>query len=256
MSTTNQANQPERSSRRSLRYSAAVAALLIVLVIELVVPARRQSAVFDEGCHAFAGYSYWNRADFGVNPEHPPAVKLLAMLPLGKSLHFPPHQDVGFKWECFSGGKQFLYANTVSADSILIRGRIAAASLTILAALLTFALAHEMFGAAVGLLALLLFVFEPNLLAHGSLITTDMGMTAFLVATIYSFYCYVKKPSGIRLVLTGLAAGLALGAKFSGPLIFVMLPILAMCEVLRRNSNPKLVEGGRLKRWWLSLRCR
>jgi hypothetical protein len=247
MSTMNHATEQNRSFHRSLRYSVAVAALLIVLVIELVVPARRQSAVFDEGCHAFAGYSYWNRADFGVNPEHPPAVKLLAMLPLGKSLNFPPRQDVGFKWECFSGGKQFLYSNTVGADSILIRGRIAAATLTLLAAVLTFAIAYEMFGAAVGLLALLLFVFEPNLLAHGSLITTDMGMTAFLVATIYAFYGYMKKPSIVRLVLTGLAAGLALGAKFSGPLIFVMLPILMICEVLRHSSDSKLADGGRLK---------
>ncbi|PYV80311.1 MAG: hypothetical protein DMG96_01210 [Acidobacteria bacterium] len=137
----------------------------------------------------------------------------------------------------FCWGKPFLYSNTVSADTILFRGRMAAATLTVLAAVVTFAFAHEMFGAAVGLIALLLFVFEPNLLAHGSLITTDMGMTAFLIATVYAFYRYVKRPSAVRLVLTGLAAGLALAAKFSAPLIFFTLPILALCQLIRIDSG-------------------
>ena len=85
------------------RHRLAVEPLLLVLAVELVVPARRQSAAYDEGCHAFAGHSYWNRGDFGVNPEHPPAVKLLAMFPLGRSLQFPPRKNVQFKNECFVG---------------------------------------------------------------------------------------------------------------------------------------------------------
>ena len=62
--------------------AGAVASLLAVLAVELAVPLRRQSPVFDEGCHILAGYSYWTRGDFGINPEHPPFVKLLATLPL------------------------------------------------------------------------------------------------------------------------------------------------------------------------------
>ena len=115
--------------------------------------------------------------------------------------------------------------------------------LTLLTALVTFGFAYEMFGAAYGLIALLLFVFEPNLLAHGSLITTDMGMTFLLITAVYAFYRYVKKPSIVGLVLTGLAAGLALGAKFSAPLIFIILPILGICEVIR-NCESKLEFGG------------
>ena len=50
---------------------------MLVLLIELIVPARRQSATFDESCHTLAGYTYWTKGDFGINPEHPPLVKLL-----------------------------------------------------------------------------------------------------------------------------------------------------------------------------------
>jgi hypothetical protein len=50
--------------------------------LHLALQARRESQTWDEGCHIFAGYNYWTRADFGVNPEHPPLVKLLAGFPL------------------------------------------------------------------------------------------------------------------------------------------------------------------------------
>jgi Dolichyl-phosphate-mannose-protein mannosyltransferase len=231
-------------------YRAAVCLLLLILAIELVVPAHRQSAAYDEGCHAFAGYSYWTRGDFGINPEHPPAVKLLATLPLlSKSLRYPPSSPIPFfKAECFERGRDFVYANTVDADTILFRSRIVAAFLTLLAALLTFAVAYQMFGAVAALVALLLFVFEPNLLAHGSLITTDMGMTLFLLATVYAFYRYVKHPSVPRLVLAGLAAGLVFGAKFSAVLVLPILPLLALSEVVLRPQGSKLAEGGAAKR--------
>ena len=235
--------------RSALRYLAAIAALLVVLIIELVVPARRQSAAYDEGCHAFAGYTYWTRGDFGVNPEHPPAVKLLATVPLlGKQLRYPPPSPVPFfKVICFSGGRDFIYSNVVDADALLFRSRMAAATLTLLAAILTFALGYEALGPFPARFGLLLFVFEPNLLAHGSLITTDMGITAFLLATVYAFYRYVKKPSAVRLVLTGLAAGLALATKFSGVLVLPILALLALVEISSRDSEAQAPGNGRLK---------
>ena len=230
-------------------YPAAVCFLLLILAVELVVPARRQSAVYEEGCHALAGYSYWTRGDFGINPEHPPAIKLLATLPLvGIPLRYPPPSSTPFfKSECFERGRDFVYANSVGADTIIFQARLAAASLTLLAAVLTFAVAYQMFGITAGLVALLLFVFEPNLLAHGSLLTTDMGMTLFLLATVCAFYRYVKQPSVPRLVLTGLAAGLAFGAKFSAMLVLPVLPLLALTEVALQSQNSRLGEDGRSK---------
>jgi 4-amino-4-deoxy-L-arabinose transferase-like glycosyltransferase len=219
---------------------------MLVLLVELAVPAYQQSATFDESCHTLAGYSYWTRGDFGVNPENPPLVKLLAAAPLlSMSLRYAPPPQMFFKVSCLVGGGQFLYSN--NADAILFRARMAASLLTILAALLVFATAYEMFAPAVGLLALLLFVFEPNLIAHGSLVTTDMGMTLFLLATVYSFYRYVKNPSVARLVLTGLCAGLALASKHSAVLLWPILLLLAFAETMQHDPDSKLALGGRLK---------
>ncbi len=228
---------------------AAVAALLVVLSIELIIPARRQSASFDEGCHTFAGYSSWVRGDFGLNPEHPPLVKLLAALPLLRDhVAYPNLPPVFFKYACFMGAGQFLYSNH-NAESMLFRARMAAATLTIAAALIVFAAAYEMFGPMVGLLALVLFVFEPNLIAHGSFVTTDMGASLFLFAAVFAFYRYVKKPSALRLLFTGVVAGLALAAKHSGILWVPIFCLLALVEIARNDRFSELCAGGRVKRF-------
>ena len=73
---------------------------------------------------------------------------------------------------------------------------MAAALLSLLLGLLVFLAGREMFGVGAGLFALALFVFEPNIIAHGAYVTTDMGLSCFMFAGIYVLYRYVKMPSG------------------------------------------------------------
>lgn len=226
-------------SRRGAAEAAGVVALLLVVGFQLVLSVRQQSQTWDEGDHIFAGYMSWKRADFGLNPEHPPLVKLLATAPLlPLPLKVPELQERYFKEEAFLGGKDFLYRN--DADAILFRARMAAATLTLLTALLVFAATREMFGTGAGFVALALLAFEPNLLAHGALVTTDAGISCFMFATVYAFYRYVKVPSWWRLSLVGLSAGLALAVKHSGIFVFPILFLLVACEVVRQ----RLAAGG------------
>jgi 4-amino-4-deoxy-L-arabinose transferase-like glycosyltransferase len=230
-------------------YVAGVIALLLVFAIELVVQARRQSMSYDEGVHTFAGYSYLTRGDFGMNPEHPPLVKMIAALPLLKwqvpYLSIPP---TFFKLVCVLGAKQMFYS-AHSADAMLFRARMAVAVLAIAAALLVFAVAYEMFHPMAALVALLLFVFEPNLIAHGSFVTTDMAVSLFLFATVFAFYRYVKRPSWWSLMLVSILAGLTLAAKHSGILWLPILCLLALAEIVRNDRTSPLCDGGR----WRSL---
>lgn len=229
-------------SRRGAAEVGCVVFLVLILGLQLALSVRQESQTWDEGDHIFAGYMTWTRADFGLNPEHPPLLKLLATAPLLPTpLNVPELQNRYFKEEAFLDGKEFLYRN--DADAILFRTRMAAAVLTLLTALLVFAATREMFGSGAAFVALALLAFEPNLLAHGALVTTDAGISCFMFATIYAFYRYAKAPSLWRLLLVGIAAGLALAVKHSGIFVFPMLFLLAVCEVVRqlvaarRNSN-------------------
>ncbi|HEY8670335.1 MAG TPA: phospholipid carrier-dependent glycosyltransferase, partial [Terriglobales bacterium] len=214
-----------------------VACLILILFLQLALCERQSSASWDEDDHTFAGYMSWKNADFGLNPEHPPLVKLLATLPLlNLPLRVPKLQNRDFKIEAFLDGKDFLFKN--NADMILFRARMMASLFTLGLALLVFLAAREMFGTGAGFIALGLLVFDPNLLAHGAYVTTDVGLTFGMFATIYAFYRYVKSPSIWRLVLIGLAAGVALATKHTGILVFPMLALLAICELaLSREGN-------------------
>ncbi len=66
------------------KYSAISPRVFLVLLLLIVAGAIVRSAIatrlddftFDEAYHIAAGVSYIQRADFRLNPEHPPLVKL------------------------------------------------------------------------------------------------------------------------------------------------------------------------------------
>ncbi len=214
---------------------AAVVVLMVVLECELLFSVRQNSQTFDESAHIYSGYSYWKTGDFGINPEHPPLVKLWATLPLlPTGLADPPPVPINFRAASGYGGIQLLYSN--DADSILFKARVAVSVFALTCALLVFLAGYEMFGAGAGLIALLLLVFEPNTLANGALVGTDMGATCLVFGAVYAFYRYSRKPSILRLLVCCIAAGLALAAKHSAVLLLPMFLVLALFEILRRRS--------------------
>ena len=221
-----------RDGKRHRAYEiAALCFLLVVLGLQLFFSVRRESQTWDEGNHIFAGYRSWTHADFGLNPEHPPLVKLLATAPLLPSRpKSPALEERFFKEDAFLRGKEFLYQN--DAEKILSRTRTAAATLTLLTALVVFFGTREMFGSGAAFITLTLLTFDPNLLAHGALITTDVGLACFMFLSVFMFYRFVKSPSALRLIMTGVSVGLVLAVKHTGLLILPILFLLMLCEVI------------------------
>jgi 4-amino-4-deoxy-L-arabinose transferase-like glycosyltransferase len=234
---------------------AAPSLLLLLLLFELVSSIAWQSPTWDEGDHLFSGYESLRRLDHSLNPEHPPLAKMVAALPLlPLALKVAPQQGRYFKDEAYFGGRELIFRNgpanggSYSADTIIFRARMAVSIFTFALAVLVFLAAGEMFGTGAGLLAMALFIFEPSLLAHGAYVTTDETVACMFFAAIFAFYRYVKRPALPRLLLAGIAAGLALAAKHSAGLLLPMLILLALGEVLgrwraaraERQPNPRL----------------
>jgi len=97
-----------RTRRQRVWIVCGVAGLLAALFLQLAFSARDNSITWDEDDHIYAGYMSWKHADFGLNPEHPPLVKLVAALPLlNLPLKMPALQNRFFKLEAFLGGKDF-----------------------------------------------------------------------------------------------------------------------------------------------------
>ena len=233
----------------------AVVGLVVAYEGQVLHAIHGQSLTWDEGDHIFAGYESWKTHDFGLNPEHPPMVKLVATLPLlGLPLKVPALQGRMFKTEAYMDGKELLFHNgpadggRYDSRTLVWRVRLAAAVFGVVAALLVFAAGTEMFGVEVGLVALLLFCFEPTLVAHGAYVTTDMAASCTIFGTVYAFWRWVQQRSVGRLVVVGLAGGLALAAKHSTVLLLPMLVLLAVYVVGERwwgswGLKPRVVGG-------------
>ena len=233
---------------------AGVAGFILIFAIHLALISRANTITWDEPDHIYSGYMSW-RGDFGLNPEHPPLVKFVATVPLLlMQLNVPEMQDRPYRLQTVLGGRDFIFHN--DADKIVFRAQMAASIFTLLLLVIAFLATREMFNTTAGFLALGLLLFDPTLLAHGALVTTDAAQSCFLLASIYAFYRYVQLPSAGRLMITGVAAGLALASKHSAVLVFPMLLILAGVEIFRQesaNSGSQLSVGKRATRYATAL---
>ncbi len=69
-------------------------------------------------------------------------------------------------------------------------GRVATQLFAVLVALLVYTRSRKLYGPVPALFSLLLFIFEPNIIAHAQLITTDIyaaGMILFSIFTLWRF---------------------------------------------------------------------
>lgn len=241
-------------SGRPPKWAVSVAIVLLAwLALELCLAGRQQSATYDEADHIFAGYRYWMCSDFGSNFITPPLVKQISTFPLLFQKVRVPVQLCGVTHSSITDlsdlveSRAFLYAN--DADSILFLTRLGASFFTVVLGALLFESAYVMFGVGPALIALTIFVFEPNVLAHGFLVNTDMGLTCCLYAAVYAFYLYLETETKRRLVATGIMAGMTLAAKHSGIIVFPVLGALALAELQSTTKPPSADKPGTRNRF-------
>jgi len=222
---------------RRLLAGIAAAALFCTYAVEVTRASRDLSVTWDEPCHILAGYRYWQAGDYGLNPEHPPLAKLVGAFPLlFMHLKVPSIRRDDSKPTVTIQGRALVYGN--SADAILLLARLAEAVVGLLLVLLLYEAGYRMFGAGVAWIAAVLAIFEPNLLAHSTLVTTDFAFTCFSFAAVYALWRMVEQPTLLHLAGCGVMSGLALASKHSAILLPPTLALLAAVEIACRVKSP------------------
>lgn len=222
----------------------SVVLLLLFQFCFLNYLAKADSQTIDEGVHLSAGYTYLVNHDYRLNTEHPPVVKLLCALPLLR-LH-PDISTFTDLWnssanfyydsvrESYGIAERFLYNN--NASLLLYWGRFSNIILTMLLGLVIFFISKRFWGNLGGLFSLGLFVFDPNILAHGHLITTDIGASLGYLLSIYCLYRYFNHNNWQNLIWLGLSLGLAFSSKYT---MLMILPIGAVLVLLKSTFESK-----------------
>jgi len=234
-----------------------VVVITLVSIVFLTVSflnAHNDAATFDEIAHIPAGYSYLTQNEMRLNPEHPPLIKNLSAFPLiFMNLNFDLTQpfwsgDLPKKWDegQWAAGRHLLWENNNDPDKIIFWSRVPIVILSLLLGLFIFKWTKELAGTLAGLLAFILYSFDPNILGHNHYVTTDIGIMTFLVFSFYYFLRFIKKPTWKNTLIGGFFLGLFFLAKFSSILALPIFGLVLIGYPLVKKIDSK---EKRLKIW-------
>ncbi len=221
----------------------ALALLLLALFFARGVAAiPRLSLTADEPAFVGPGLAYLQTGDLRLEQDaaHPPLLFVLAAAPL----LLQPTPDVTALPGWAEGElSPFARAFVASLGDGLAAATLAMRLPTLLLALVGAAFvlrwATDRFGPWAGLLALTLFTFDPNILAHATLATTDLGLAALGFIGAYLLYRLLRRPSAALYLATGIVLGLTLSSKSSGFLVLLILtPLFLVTRLVSHKTAP------------------
>src|SRR5579863_2970766 len=175
----------QKSSRIGLHLFVFVLLLIVGgAIVRSAIATRLDGFTIDEAYHIAAGVSYVRQADFRINPEHPPLVKLWVgsfIAPTGfraSALRsFSDKQDE----RTFAEEDVYLHNNP---DAVQKRARIAMFALNgLLLVVLGFA-ARRAFGPGVALGTIAFLAIDPTVAAHLPVVMTDLPVSLLCASTV------------------------------------------------------------------------
>lgn len=215
---------PPLRHRRTL-YVLAALALLAQMAFAMVTTAVRQTPTIDEPVYVGAATVYLREHSLRFNPEHPPLGKLV----IAGGLAFAnPRLAPAFEGDQTELGRSVLYESGNDPWRLMLAARLPMIALTLLFGLVVLAFARDLTGPAGGLLALALYAFSPDVIAHGSLATLDVPAAGFLLTSVWALWRARERPR-LHLPLAGAALGAALATRMSAlPAVPVLLLLAAL----------------------------
>ncbi len=235
--------------RRPIPATWPVVPLILLYVYLALNSAIMDSPTMDEQNHLTRGLTLLATGDPRFSLEHPPLVNLLAALPVHflMDIQLPlDHPSWAWREGWYAFADQLVWSGAVDVDRLFLLARLPMIWLTLGLALVAYRLAESVWSpggrsrdrwlwVTPGLLAFAFVLFDPNVLAHGRLVTTDAGGAALiLLATLALWRLWPPGPVGWRLLAAGIALGLAFAGKHSN-LLFA--PIFAVMTLLPREGS-------------------
>jgi len=208
----------------------------------------QKSPTFDEPAHLLSGYSYLKWADWRPNPEHPPFAKIWAAMPLlAFDLKDPrpsrPHWDrildSSLGYSTNNVAEDLLFVDN-DGETLFLLAKLQIVLLGMLLGAFVFVWARELFGLAAATVALLLYTFDPNVLAHSQIVHTDVPFAAFFFIGTYWFWHALHRLTWLNLVCAALFFALCAITKYSYPVIVLVWAALGAMRVFA--SEPFRLE--------------
>ncbi|MFD8737388.1 ArnT family glycosyltransferase [Streptomyces sp. NPDC059618] len=229
-----------RRHRRAV-FAVAAALLLLQMAVAMVSTAVEQTPTIDEPVYVGTAAVYVQQHDLRFNPEHPPLGKLV----IGAGLLFAhPHLDPGFTGDQTELGRHVLYESGNDPWRVMLWARLPVIVLTLLFGLVVLSFTRELAGRTGALVALALYAFSPDVIAHGSLATLDVPATGFLLTSVWLVWRARRRP-WLHLPLSATALGATVATKMSMLPAVPLVLLLAVVSVWHAGRSDAGAEPDR-----------
>ncbi|AYN43441.1 phospholipid carrier-dependent glycosyltransferase [Streptomyces dangxiongensis] len=237
---------------RLRRHGRRLTPLLVVLLLAqmaaaMVTTAVRQTPTIDEPVYVATATDYLHTHRVRYNPEHPPLGKLLIAAGVAVA---DPHYDPAYTADQGKAGRHLLYESGNDPWRVMLWARLPVIALTLLCGLVAFAFAREVAGPAGGTVALALYAFSPDLIAHGSLATLDVPAAGFVLTSAWLVWRARRRPVPY-LPAAGAALGAAVATKMSALPAVPVLTVLAALSMVSAHRSAQATRPDPVRRRFL-----
>jgi len=202
--------------------------ILVIATVRVVSTWTVFSQTFDEGAHIAAGMEWLERGTYLGEAQHPPLARVASALgPYLAGARLSKDHDLTL----FEQGNVILHSGPYLRMLMLARAGIL--PFFLLSIVVVWWYARDLGGDLAANAAALLYSNLPPVLAHAGLATTDMPVTAGIAATLMLLQRWLRVPGARTAALLGLAAAVAITAKFSS-LLFLAVAVVVIVAVERR----------------------
>lgn len=224
-----------------------VAALLVLMFGLAVGSMLHKSPTFDEGFYIARGWVYW-RTGHLMPLGHPPLTNLLSGLGVLLEPGLPdPHTLDGWQEdnpELLS--EDLLWHQGINASRVVFLARMPTILLGLMLGAVIWRWGRDLYGPWGAALALGVYALCPNILANTQLATTDLGVAAFYIMTLYAWSRFLSRRTWPWLIISGVLFGLAQASKFSALLLIPTLGLMTLWVAWRdRAFAPALFRPAR-----------
>ena len=223
------------SARHDWRITGAALALLALHATLALWAVSGESVTHDEILHVTGGYFYNRYGDYRLHPENGNLPQRLAAMPAWL-LDAPAPPMAGNRyWRTADANvvaHQFFYETGHDHWPMLLAGRTLMLVFSLGTGVLVFGWARTLFGDPASLFALALYAFDPNVLAHAPLATSDSAAVFFLLASSGAFWLHLQTPRWRSGLLSAAVFGLACVAKYSAVLLLPVFVLLLLWRIV------------------------
>ena len=214
-----------------------ISTLLAVQTGLLAYSATRHSPTQLEPAFVASGLSHLALGRFDLYKVNPPLPRMIAATPPLLSGYNPDwsslRDEPGTRPE-YSVGLDFVRANGPRTRLLVVYARWACIPFALIGSCIAYCWARDLYGKQAGLAALVLYIFEPSLLAHGELATPDSACVSLGLAANYFYWKWITSPSVPTALYTGGLLGLCQLSKFTWLILFALWPMVWICHWLMK----------------------